>query len=770
MADGRSPRFINNIGISWKLSFMVALLVGLFVVVAVGAHHSIDRVDALFATYRGATGKQIFAHELEENTFAARFSVAEYVADLSDAKPQEAKANIARLQEQATEAGAFLSGDAKDEEEVGLLQTKVADYARQFDAVVALQSKRDTQLKELAGQSGRIHGRIDLLIRESQRLQSANAMLHAAAVKEASLLAEIAAMDFITDPTTSGGRDRAIAQVANARVALGRYRDTAGRSERITELDRALLTYQDHIAQAAETVQLRTDLVNGPMQLLAGELVSIARSIDGRADNLQLQVDAASDGEMAQTRDLLFYLAVVATIAAVLVGIYMVRSVTAPIGRLTQRMAALASGDTEFTIRNRNSRDEFGRMWSALRSLLETSKVAYLRARMIEQIPLAVMVADPDDDFKITFMNEATVQQLEKISDLLPCPIDDIIGRSIDVFHTNPAHHRAILSDPTRLPWKATINLGGREYLNLNISAVYSRNGHYVGTLLTWGIVTAQVSCTRSFETNIKATVEQIGTTFRGMHSQVRGIVESVEATQGQLNSGAAAVTEASSNVQMVASAAEQLASSITEISERLARSTQRASEAATETASVAKRAQELATASERITEVVEAISEIAGKTNLLALNATIEAASAGEAGKGFAVVAQEVKNLAAQTARATEEVAQQTESIQAQVHVVVKGITEVSQVIEEIRETFVSVAAAAEEQQAATHEITVNAQHAADGVGTANSTIREVEGLSTSNLDAAHLLIRAAEELSQANDNLSRGSSEFLDTMKKAL
>ncbi len=217
----------------------------------------------------------------------------------------------------------------------------------------------------------------------------------------------------------------------------------------------------------------------------------------------------------------------------------------------------------------------------------------------------------------------------------------------------------------------------------------------------------------------------------------------------------------------MVASAAEELASSITEISARLAQSSSRANEAAESTAGVARQANALAAASSRITEVVEAISNIASKTNLLALNATIEAASAGDAGKGFAVVAQEVKSLATQTARATEEVAGHTATIQSHIDSVVQGITEVARVIDDIKDTFASIAVAAEEQQAATHEITVNAQHASSGVETASRTIHLVETLSAGNLDAAQSLSQAAEELSLANDNLSRESTDFLDVLK---
>jgi methyl-accepting chemotaxis protein len=174
----------------------------------------------------------------------------------------------------------------------------------------------------------------------------------------------------------------------------------------------------------------------------------------------------------------------------------------------------------------------------------------------------------------------------------------------------------------------------------------------------------------------------------------------------------AAASEEASTNVQSVASATEEMASSVNEISRQVQESARMASEAVDQARTTNDRIGELSKAAVRIGDVVELINTIAGQTNLLALNATIEAARAGEAGRGFAVVASEVKALAEQTAKATGEIGQQVGSIQGATQESVGAIREISGTIERLSEISSAIAAAVEEQGAATQEISRNVQH----------------------------------------------------------
>jgi methyl-accepting chemotaxis protein len=222
----------------------------------------------------------------------------------------------------------------------------------------------------------------------------------------------------------------------------------------------------------------------------------------------------------------------------------------------------------------------------------------------------------------------------------------------------------------------------------------------------------------------------------------------------------AAASTQASTNVETVAAAAEELAASIGEIGRQVAHSNQISRRAADEAGRTDADVQELAKTALRIGEVVSLISDIASQTNLLALNATIEAARAGEAGKGFAVVANEVKSLANQTARATEEISTQITAVQDQTKAVVDAIRSIGTVIDEVSSIAGAIAAAVEQQSAATQEIARNVEQAAAGTSEVSSTIAGVQqaagdtgSAATTVLDAARLLSGQAGELRQAVD-----------------
>ncbi|MBR0926366.1 HAMP domain-containing protein [Bradyrhizobium diazoefficiens] len=272
-----------------------------------------------------------------------------------------------------------------------------------------------------------------------------------------------------------------------------------------------------------------------------------------------------------------------------------------------------------------------------------------------------------------------------------------------------------------------------------------------------------------SFESAVGEIVGTVSSASTELEASATTLTSTAERTQQLTTVVAAASEEASTNVQSVASATEELSSSITEISRQVQESARVASEAVSQARTTTDRVGELSKAAARIGDVVELINTIAGQTNLLALNATIEAARAGEAGRGFAVVASEVKALAEQTAKATGEIGQQIASIQSATEHSVGAIRDISDTIEKLSEISSTIAAAVEEQGAATQEISRNVQQAAAGTHQVSSNITDVQRGASETGSASSQVLSAAQMLSGDSNRLKLEVGKFLETVRAA-
>ena len=271
------------------------------------------------------------------------------------------------------------------------------------------------------------------------------------------------------------------------------------------------------------------------------------------------------------------------------------------------------------------------------------------------------------------------------------------------------------------------------------------------------------------FDEQIVQVIDILGTASTKMQSSAQTMSESANQTNAQATAVAAAADTATGNVQTVASAAEELSASIEEINRQVKQSNQIAQGAVTQAEKTNEKVEGLAAAAQKIGDVVNLINDIASQTNLLALNATIEAARAGDAGKGFAVVASEVKSLATQTGKATEEIDSQISSMQAATGEAVQAIQEIGSTIGEIGEITTSVASAVTEQGAATHEIASAVQQAATGTQEVSSNIASVTGAAGESLKTSEELLDVVNDITKQSQVLREAADEFLEGIRAA-
>jgi len=278
---------------------------------------------------------------------------------------------------------------------------------------------------------------------------------------------------------------------------------------------------------------------------------------------------------------------------------------------------------------------------------------------------------------------------------------------------------------------------------------------------------TALARLADEFEATVGGLVRKLSHSSGTLEDTARSLSSTAERTNMQSASVASVAEQTAANVQAVATATEQLAASAQEIGSQVSQTATKSAAAVDQARETNSLVSELSDSAQKIGEVIAMIRAIAEQTNLLALNATIEAARAGEAGKGFAVVAAEVKGLADQTAKATDQIATQITGMQGISEKSVAAIAAIAHQIEEMSSLTGSVAAAVEEQQAATGEIARNVAEAARGTQESTDNIAQVREASGHTATASEQLLTSANELSENAGNLETEVSQFLQRVR---
>ncbi len=541
---------------------------------------------------------------------------------------------------------------------------------------------------------------------------------------------------------------------------VGKRESPTAFAARIDQSIASIVTYRDEYAKvqafSKQIGELR-DTFRAQGNALSGLTDEIRKSVEARAE----QANMAASSAVRQREWIMTVMGTIAVLLGLLVAAAFVASLRRPLAVVVDAAKALAAGRDDVAIAPTMRKDELGTLIEAMRVLCATVGDAFRLRQMVEEMPTAVMTADPKNGFKIGYANRASSDALRSVQDQLPCAADNLVGTKLGALHRDETLQDSSLGNAAGLPRRAAIKIG-KELFDVRISAIRDKVGTYIGPMLVWTNVTRQAQMADDFETNVKSVVDTVSASAQQMQKSSTALGVASEETNRQATVMAAASEEASTNVQTVAAAAEELTASIREISRQVSESAEIARKAVDEAKRTSGQVDKLSASADKIGEVVKLISDIAGQTNLLALNATIEAARAGDAGKGFAVVASEVKSLANQTAKATDE-------IQSATGATVGAIHSIRETIERIDSIAAAIAAAVEQQGTSTAEIARNVQQAAQGTQEVSSSIGSVTRAAQDAGISAKQMSGASAALTDESARLRQEVDRFLSNIRAA-
>lgn len=750
-------KLLNDVKITHKLIGSYSVLVLLVIILAGFAFFSMMKLQNTFTDYRSVARESLLLADMTALLGDARRAVFKYRISANPESQDVVKKDIQELLEKNKQAETIVVDQAHAKTLLAL-KNQVATYETLFNEAIAFQKTREDTVAIMNPLGTDIRRKNTKIMESAFTDSDPVAAYYAGRSQENLLLARYYAQAFLLENQEKDSA-RTLKELASAIAENKSLLANIQNPQRIQlaqEIQAGLNRYKALFETVVSTIQQRNARY-AQMDITGPEMMSAYEGLFADNENKQNTLGPIASKTIKTVSISTVIIGIIITIFAAIIAIIVSRMVGSALSGVTAIMTRLKDGDFTVDVTGTERGDEIGEMSRAIAQFKDDAEKSFLLKRMVDDMPTNVLTVDVHNDLKVNYINNTSIKTLTELEEHLPVKAKDILGRSIDIFHKDPSHQRRMLATAEHLPHRANIQVGP-ETMSLMVSAIRNAQDEYVGAMLTWDIITAKEAMGK----NVEGVVGVVSSAVTELEATAQSMSSMASDTQVQATTVAAAAEEAATNVATVAASTEELTASIAEISKQIQESTSLTTQVREKADSTNVTVGTLKQAADKIGEVINLINDIAEQTNLLALNATIEAARAGDAGKGFAVVASEVKNLASETAKATEEIGKQISEMQQVTDTAVVSIEDISGAINQLDTLATAIASAISEQSTATQEIARNVEQASTGTTEVTSNITNVSQAAKETGESAEQVLLTAKELGTQSDNLQRQVVEF--------